>query len=649
MASDPIISSPQTRLLTLARLACILLGVLAALVLMAYLPQSSSSIYTDWQVLNSFSAIRALMPYPSYAILVWSLRYLTTALFWLVAVLIFVEVGLRKSAYTWIGLLSASVLVVVPPALLTGQAGATAAFPPPWSAVLPIANLLVAVLGLCGTVLYYYLFPDGSFTPPWMRWICLLAGVIVIVVIPISTPGLAQAEWLWLAGVLSLLVGVLAGIASLMYRYRRKTLPDERRQIFAVVLALVLLPLSFIAPAVLGNSPWAGFSGIFLPIVLLALLPLSLVYSILRRGLWEVHLQPLRKQRYALLAVTALAVWIGGTTLASLNGSAGEVSAISFEPLPESEQPCPVVIDTDMAPDDWMAILYLLQRPDIQVQAITVAGTGETHCDPGVRNALGLVRLAGESGIPVACGGETPLEGKQAFPEAWRERADSMAGLSLPTGENPAAQATAAELLVTTVGGSPQKMRILALGPLTNLADAIQKDARFLEDVEQIYIMGGALEVLGNVGFSGVDIDNQVAEWNIFVDPAAAKAVFASGAPITLVPLDATNGAPVSLDFYFTLQANQRTPEARFVYDVLTTQLDFIASSMSYFWDPLAAAVLSDERLAYIKEGNVMVYTNPGPSSGLTRLMSNGYPLRYAKSVDARRFEQEFLRVLNQP
>ena len=224
-----------------------------------------------------------------------------------------------------------------------------------------------------------------------------------------------------------------------------------------------------------------------------------------------------------------------------------------------------------------------------------------------------------------------------------------MAGLSLPAGANPITQETAAELLVKTVRDSPQKVRILALGPLTNLADAIQQDGQFPENVEQIYVMGGALEVLGNVGFSGVGIDNQVAEWNIFVDPAAAKAVFASGAPVTLVPLDATNQAPVSLDFYFTLQANRNTPEARFVYDVLTTQLDFIASGMSYFWDPLSAALLADESLGYFKEGNVMVYTAPGPSSGLTRLMSNGYPLRYAKSVDARRFEEEFLRTLNQP
>ena len=68
----------------------------------------------------------------------------------------------------------------------------------------------------------------------------------------------------------------------------------------------------------------------------------------------------------------------------------------------------PVVVDTDMAADDWMAILYLLQQSDVDVKAITVAGTGEAHCAPGVQNALDLAVLAGRPEIPVACGRETP-------------------------------------------------------------------------------------------------------------------------------------------------------------------------------------------------------------------------------------------------
>ena len=88
----------------------------------------------------------------------------------------------------------------------------------------------------------------------------------------------------------------------------------------------------------------------------------------------------------------------------------------------------PFIIDTDMAADDWMAILYLLQRPDVDVRAITVTGAGEAHCQPGVQNALGLTALAGRPQIPVACGRETPLKGDHAFPMDWRKNVDALLG-----------------------------------------------------------------------------------------------------------------------------------------------------------------------------------------------------------------------------
>ncbi len=78
--------------------------------------------------------------------------------------------------------------------------------------------------------------------------------------------------------------------------------------------------------------------------------------------------------------------------------------------------PIPVIIDTDMGADDIMAILYLLQRPDARVQAITVSGTGLTHCTPGTRNALALLARVGAHDIPVACGRERPLQGNAQFP-----------------------------------------------------------------------------------------------------------------------------------------------------------------------------------------------------------------------------------------
>jgi Inosine-uridine preferring nucleoside hydrolase len=95
--------------------------------------------------------------------------------------------------------------------------------------------------------------------------------------------------------------------------------------------------------------------------------------------------------------------------------------------------PRPVVIDTDMAADDWMALLYLLRRPDVAVKAITVTGDGEAHCESGTRHARGIVALANRGIIPVACGRTTPLRGNHAFPAQWRADVDSLLGLTLPT------------------------------------------------------------------------------------------------------------------------------------------------------------------------------------------------------------------------
>ncbi|MGH2523924.1 MAG: nucleoside hydrolase, partial [Anaerolineales bacterium] len=143
-------------------------------------------------------------------------------------------------------------------------------------------------------------------------------------------------------------------------------------------------------------------------------------------------------------------------------------------PTPFTGQPRSVIIDTDMAGDDWMAILYLLQRPDVEVKAITVAGTGEAHCEPGVRHALELVALSGHRAIPVACGRETPLQGEHRFPISWCRAVDDLYGLTLPAGSNPAPDQSAIGLLTSLIQASPQKTTVLTLGPLTNLAEALQ-------------------------------------------------------------------------------------------------------------------------------------------------------------------------------
>ena len=269
-----------------------------------------------------------------------------------------------------------------------------------------------------------------------------------------------------------------------------------------------------------------------------------------------------------------------------------------------------MVIDTDMAYDDWIALLYVLQRPELSVKAITVNGTGESHCEPGVRNALALIKPRRPGEYPRGLRARNSPPGRACLSSRMAAVFRSLNDLVIPDGENtaqqtdPATHLDAAALLRQVIQASPEKVTLLTLGALTNIGEAIQQDPTFLENISQVYIMGGALEVLGNVQY-GSGIDNQVAEWNIYIDPLALKILLDSGAPVTFVPLDATNQVPANMDFFGLLRASQTTPEARFVNDLLLSELDVIASGINSFWDPLTAAILADESLATIREGKL--------------------------------------------
>jgi len=306
----------------------------------------------------------------------------------------------------------------------------------------------------------------------------------------------------------------------------------------------------------------------------------------------------------------------------------------------------PIVIDTDMAADDWLAILYLLQRPDVDVRAITVSGTGEAHCDPGVRNAMNLVMLAGRPEIPVACGRETPLQGKHAFPKDWRQSVDDMLGLALMENPNPPANTTAVALLTNTVINSSTPIKLLALGPLTNVAEALESDPAFSQRLQSITIMGGAVDVPGNVG-SSAGIQNEVAEWNIYIDPHAAAVVFNSGVPITLVPLDATDYVTVTTDFYQRQMKERLTPSAEFVYRVFMKKDPWIRVGEFHFWDPLAAVILTDESQAAFQELSLKVVEEEGSASGQTLVSNAGQLMRVAIKAELPRFEALFLDTIN--
>ena len=159
--------------------------------------------------------------------------------------------------------------------------------------------------------------------------------------------------------------------------------------------------------------------------------------------------------------------------------------------------------------------------------------------------------------------------------------------------------------------------------------------------------MGGAVESKGNVGNSGVNIQNDYAEWNIYIDPVAANIVFKSGIPIILIPLDATDDVPITRNFYKALEKNRNTPAAKLVYDLLTANLDFVDSGGFQFWDSLTSVTFTDQSIVKFEELNLSVVEEEGPESGHTKQDANGAKIKVAVSADPKKFEPLFLTVLN--
>ena len=259
-----------------------------------------------------------------------------------------------------------------------------------------------------------------------------------------------------------------------------------------------------------------------------------------------------------------------------------------------AQDSAPVIIDTDAGVDDYMAIAFLLSRNDVRIESVCVVN-GLAHVDAGARNVARLLTLGGQGDIPVYIGRPDPMSGNAAFPDEWRRTSDQLPGVELPAPKRQPEHTRAAEYLARRLEDRQHPARILALGPLTNLAEALQRSPAVARNITEIVMMGGAVHARGNLDDGGYfKTGNTTAEWNFFVDPGAARIVFAAGIPIRLIPLDATSKVPIDSRFLDELQSSARTRLARFVAQVLESERELIKQGSYYAWDPLAAVALVD-------------------------------------------------------
>jgi pyrimidine-specific ribonucleoside hydrolase len=307
----------------------------------------------------------------------------------------------------------------------------------------------------------------------------------------------------------------------------------------------------------------------------------------------------------------------------------------------------PILIDTDAGSDDFMAVALLLSQPGVAIDAITVVN-GLAHVDAGARNMGRLLDLAGRKRVPVFRGRNGPLRGNAEFPVEWRKIADDLPGVALPPASRPPESKRAADYLVERLRNATTPVQILALGPLTNIAEALERDHSLAAHIREIVIMGGAVRVPGNLQDGGVfHTNNQTAEWNIFIDPLAARIVFRSGVPIRLIALDATNKVHIGPEFVREFGSKTLSPLGHVVAEVLKSDRDTIDAGIFYAWDPLAAAALL--RPSIVKTAAMHIdIKEDAPEEGRTMASAAEANARVAVDADAAAFLALFLEAFGE-
>ncbi len=323
--------------------------------------------------------------------------------------------------------------------------------------------------------------------------------------------------------------------------------------------------------------------------------------------------------------------------------------------------PMDVIIDTDMGWDDVLAIAYLMKCPNVNILGITVTGCGETHLKNGVEIAQRLLKL-GNVKAPVSAGASEPSQYNHHFPEPFREMMDGSCHQldNLPVVTEPCDPRTAWDFMRDQLSSVEGQITILSLGGFTNIARLFELEPKAqIENIKNIVVMGGAINVDGN---SDPDWDqgklygtNYHAEWNIFLDPLAAKKVFFTDVPMVLVPLDACNDVILQPIYYDLITSND--PVAKFTKGLLYSKTkgpDKEALPLPIF-DPLAAMVMSDhmKHVSYqqLKLDVNIIDTPQDNMCGQTYVtrVEDVRPINVAMGVSEIEFQQVWSDVFNSP
>ncbi len=315
----------------------------------------------------------------------------------------------------------------------------------------------------------------------------------------------------------------------------------------------------------------------------------------------------------------------------------------------QQAQKLKMILDLDTGIDDALALAYALADPNIELIGV-VASFGNVEMEESVTNTLNLLDLLNHNEVPVFRGADRATGEKEPFQVLEISRfihgENGIGNVNVPVSSRVAEKQNGVDFMIESAKKYGKELAIVAVGPTTNVDEAVKKDPEFKNRVGKIVLMGGALIVDGNV--------NILAEANIFQDPVAANDLFTSGAPLTMVGLDVTQR---------TLLTNKDTQVWR---DLGTASGKAFAEMVDYYimayqknapelkgcalHDPLAVAVASDPDLVKVLTLHMRVGTNEadwGRTIGINGKMNDPDPnVSVCVDVEVDEFVNRFMDYL---
>lgn len=300
-----------------------------------------------------------------------------------------------------------------------------------------------------------------------------------------------------------------------------------------------------------------------------------------------------------------------------------------------------VMIDCDVGVDDALALILAFHSPELEVKVVTGVN-GNVPLEQVFENIQKVLSLIQPKNKPlIAKGADRPLKGEPVYAHSVHGK-DGLGGARIDRrkGEDLWQPFTgrAEELITKMARQHPDEMTLIATAPLTNLALALQRDKEGMRRLKGITIMGGAVRTGGNI--------TPHAEFNIYSDPLAAKIVFDSELPITLVPLDATHQVSLTPRWMEERVEPINNSFSKFLIEATgyqSTTRQFRNRELIYLHDPLAVGVVIDPTLASRERLSMDVETQEGEYFGKTSEAKEGQKVEVCLGVDARRFLELFL------